>query len=244
MQEDTLEERQTEQLEGLNEKVASLEKENRELKRVIREMEGRAELQAQAIMASAERCSMIETAIMKIGQHVQQQEIFNGSVRASVSGLENQVRAHQDNFQEVVRIFQNHEEHITRNGMAAEGMTQFINALIEENEKAKMWIAGLMKESQAQEEVLRQHHLGQQVIAEVIKMIVAQQAQQQWQPQQNQTITGPGPTVTVVDDDEDPDRLNFMGGPDPHSGPPNRGPRQTRTKPPRTRKHKTAVKMY
>ena len=128
--------------------------------------------------------------------------------------------------------------------MAAEGMTQFINALIEENEKAKMWIAGLMKEFQAQEEVLRQHHLGQQVIAEVIKLIVAQQAQQQWQPQQGQAITGPGPTVTVVDDDEDPDRLNFMGGPDPHSGPPNRGPRQTRTKPPRTRIHKTAVKMY
>ena len=101
MQEDTREEMQAEQLEGLNEKVASLENENRELKRVIREMEARAELQAQAIMASAERCSMIETAIMKIGQHVQQQEIFNGSVRASVSGLENKVRAHQDNFQEV-----------------------------------------------------------------------------------------------------------------------------------------------
>ena len=76
-----------------------------------------------------------------------------------------------------------------------------------------------MKESQAQEEVLRQHHMGQQVLAEVMKRFVFQREQQQPQPQQGQAITGAGPTVTDVDDDDDPDRLNFIGGPNPHKGP-------------------------
>ena len=242
MQEDTPEERQSDQMEGLTEKVVSLEKENDELKKTLQELEAKTSLQAQAIMAIAERCSMIETAIMKIAQHTQQQEVFNGSVRASISGLENQVRTHQDNFQEVVRIFQNHEEHIATNGVVSERMAQYINVLIQESEKARLWIGSLTRESQAQEEVLRQHHVGQQVLAEVIKLIVAQQAQPQWQPPQDQAITGAGPTVTVVDDDEDPDRLDFLGGHDPHSGPPNSGSGQLTTKPPRAPKPKKTTK--
>ena len=63
-------------------------------------------------------------------------------------------------------------------------MAQYINVLIQESEKAKLRIGCLMKESQAQEEVHRQHHMRQHVLAGVIKMIVAQQAQQQsWSPQ-------------------------------------------------------------
>ena len=91
-----------------------------------------------------------------------------------------------------------------------------------------------MKESQAQEEVLRQHHMGQQVLAEVMKRFVFQQEQ----PQPSQVVPVTGPTVTVVEDNDDPDRLDFMRGQNPHEGPPNGGTGQITTKPPRTRKHK------
>ena len=155
MQEVSPEERQTEQLDGLAEQVASLEKENCELKKAVQEMEAKTSLQAQAIMAAAERCSFMENAIMKIAQHVQQQEVFNGSVKTSINSLESQVQKHQDNFQEVVRIFQNHEKYIVRNRAVADEMAQYINALIEDAEKKRLWIGDLMKESQAQEEVLR-----------------------------------------------------------------------------------------
>ena len=43
-------------------------------------------------------------------------------------------------------------------------MAQYINVLFQENEKAKLWIGSLTLESQAQ--VLRQHHVGQHVLAE------------------------------------------------------------------------------
>ena len=38
-------------------------------------------------------------------------------------------------------------------------MAQFINALAREKEKKTMWIGSLMKESQAQAGVLREHQL-------------------------------------------------------------------------------------
>ena len=109
MQEVTPEERRSGQLEGLTDKVASLEKENGELKKAVQEMEAKMALQAEAIMTMAERCSMIDTGIMEIVQHVRQHEAFNRSVKTSIDCLENQVRAHQDNFQEVVLVLQNHE---------------------------------------------------------------------------------------------------------------------------------------
>ena len=52
MQEDTPEEKRSEQLEGLTEKVASLEKENGELKKAVQELEAKMALQAQAIIAT------------------------------------------------------------------------------------------------------------------------------------------------------------------------------------------------
>ena len=96
-----------------------------------------------------------------------------------------------------------------------------------------------MRETQAQELVLRQHEIGQQVLAEVIKRIVVQWDLQQSQPQ---CQVGAGPTVTEVEDDGDPDRLDFTGGPNPHKGPPNGGTRQATIKPPRTRKRKEIAK--
>ena len=243
MQEDTPEERRSEQLDALTEKVASLEKENGELKKAVQEMEAKMALQAKAIMATAERFSMVEAGLMEIVQHVRQHEAFNKSVRTSIDGLENQVRIHQDNFQHVVRIFQNHEQHIRKNDVLSEGMAQYINALVEENEKTKLWVGSLMRESQAQEDVLRQHEMGQQVLAEVIRRIVVQQEQRQpQQPQQGQTISGAGPTVTEVDDDQDGDRLDFLGGPNPHKGPPTGGTGQVSSKAPRVRKQKMMTK--
>ena len=48
-------------------------------------------------------------------------------------------------------MLQGHEQHIVKNGAASQEMAQYINALISENEKKTLWIASLMKESQAQE---------------------------------------------------------------------------------------------
>ena len=121
-------------------------------------------------------------------------------------------------------------------------MAQYINALVEENEKTKAWVGSLMRESQAQEDVLRQHEMGQQVLAEVIKRIVDQQGQQQSQQPQGQARVGAGPTVTEVEDDQDPDRLDFMTGPNPHKGPPNGGTGQATSKGPRVRKEKVIAK--
>ena len=242
MQEDTPEERRSEQLDALTEKEASLEKENDELKKVVQELQAKVAGQTEAIMATCERFSMIETGLLEIAQHVGQQEAFSRSVKTSIEGLEKQVCIHQDNFHQVVRIFQNHEEHIHSHGVVSEGMAQYINALAVENEKTKAWVGSLMRESQAQEDVLRQHEMGQQVLAEVIRRIVVQQEQQQSQPQQGQTITGTGPTVTEVDDHEDPDRLDFMTGPNPHKGPPNGGTGQVTSKAPRAPKQKVIAK--
>ena len=242
MHEDTPEERRSEQLDALTEKVASLEKENGELKKALQELDAKMALQAKAIMATCERFSAIETGMMEIVQHIRQHEAFNRSVKTSIDGLEKQVQIHWDNFGHVVRIFRNHEEHIAKNGLVSEGMAQYINALVEESEKTKLWVGSLMRESQAQEDVLRQHEIGQQVLAEVIRRIAVQQTQQQSQPPEAQAITGTGPTVTEVDDNEDPDRLDFLGGPNPHEGPPNGGTGQATSKGPRVRKQKVIAK--
>ena len=117
MQEDTPDERRSEQVEGLSEKAASIEKETQEPKKAVEEMEARMALQTEAIRATGERCSMIEKGFLEIIQHVRQHKAFNGSVRTSIDGLENQVQTHRDNFQHVVRIFKNHEEHIHNHGV-------------------------------------------------------------------------------------------------------------------------------
>ena len=62
------------------------------------------------------------------------------------------------------------------------------------------------------------------------------------QTPRGQTITGAGPTVTEVDDDHDEDRLDFLGGPNPHEGPPNGGTGQATSKGPRVRKQKVIAK--
>ena len=70
----------------------------------------------------------------------------------------------------------------------------------------------MMRESQEQTQIIRQHHLGLQVQAEVIKTVVNQQQQQQ--------DTRTGPTVSDADDNQDQDRLDFLSGQNLNTGPP------------------------
>ena len=149
------------------------------------------------------------------------------------------MRVHQDNFQEVARILQTHEQHIVSHGTASQEMVQYINALIEDTEKKRAWIATLLKESQAQMQVLRQHEMGQQAIAGVIKSMMRQQPYHQEQPQQTSPTTT-GPVVTVIEEDED--HLDFLGSQNLSSGFPITGIGQLTIKPPRAPRPKDGPK--
>ena len=120
-----------------------------------------------------------------------------------------------DPFQEVVRVLQNHEQHIATNGVASQEMAQKINALAQENEKNTMWISGVMRETNAQSQAIREQHVKQQVLAEVMKRIVVQ-AQQQAQ----QSVSATHVTVVDADDETGP---GFPGFPSPQESPPNPG---------------------
>ena len=143
------------------------------------------------------------------------------------------MKIHQDNIHEVVRILQAHEQYIVNTGSITQGIARNVVELSKDNEKNRLWIGELMRETQAQTQVLRQHEMGQQALAGVIKVMMTQQPQQQ--PQQ--TVTGSGPTVTEVDDDNG-DVLNFTGGPSPQTGPPDIGSLKMTIKPPRAPRRK------
>ena len=202
----------------LSEKVTTLERENAELKKALQEMETRLSTQENLARQAEERCARLEASITEIVEQVQRQNLFNEGVRASFTSLGEEVKKHQDNFREVARIFQAHEEYIVKTGTAYQEMAQNINALVRDSENKTVWISSLVRDSQEKTQVLRQHQLGLQVQAEVIKVV----ANQQQQPPQ-QGVAGTGPTVSEVDD-QDSDRLDFLGGQNPNSGPPNNGP--------------------
>ena len=82
-----------------------------------------------------------------------------------------------------------------------------------------MRIESPLKEYQVQSEVLRQQQEGQQVIAEVLKMMMAGRRQEQ---QRHQGTTGTSLIGTEVDDSSGTDP-NFPNAPSPNSGPPNNG---------------------
>ena len=212
VEEVTPDELHTERMMWLTEKATTLENEKEELKRVIRDMEAKIALQENKINDIVARNLIMENANTQIAERIWQQNAFNESARTSVAGGVEEIKKHKERFQELVRVLQNHEQHIAANGVASHEMAQYINALAHDNENKNLWITSLMKESQAQAEVLRQHHLGQQVLAEVIKMMASHQQQQQPQQPQQQNAAENGPTVTVVDDNG-VDRLDFQGGP-------------------------------
>ena len=126
-------------------------------------------------------------------------------MKTSIAGLVQEDQKHQDCFMEVVRVLQNHEQHILQNGAASQEMAQYVNVLLQDNQSQSLCIASLMKEALAQAEVLREHHVGQHVLAEVIRQTLFQQSSR---PQQDQAATGTGPIMTVADGD-DGDHLDF-----------------------------------
>ena len=105
---------------------------------------------------------------------------------------------------EMVRVLVNHEQQILQNCAASQEMAQYVNVLIQDSQNQTMWITTLFKEAQTQSQVLREHHDGQHVLAEVIRQTMFQQ---QSRPQQDQAVTGTRPTVTEADDGE---RLDFQ----------------------------------
>ena len=214
------EEIQMERMMWLAERTTSIEKENEGMKLIIREMESKIALHENTFKEMVERHLNEEAAIAYIADHIQRQDVFNESAKSCINGLVEEVKNHQDSFRGLATILQIHDQHIAQNGAVSQQMAQYVNALIEENEKKTMWIGNLMRESQAQTEVLRQHHLGQHALAGVIKGMMNQQTPQQ---QSQQTVAGTGPTVTVVDD-EDGGVLNFRGGQNPQTGPPDIAP--------------------
>ena len=158
------------------------------------------------------------TSITEIVEQVRRQNLFNEGVRASFTSLAEEVKKHQDNFHEVVRILQAHEEYIVKTGEASQEIAQNINVLIQDSENKTVWISSLMRDAQKKTQVLRQHQIGLQVQAEVIKSVVNQQQHPQ------QTDTRQGLTVSELDYDHDGDHLDFPCGQNPNSGPPNNGP--------------------
>ena len=128
-------------------------------------MEERLALHERAAMETSERCGVLEAAISKIAehitQHIERQDLFNKSANSSISALVGEVKAHQGHFQEVAKILQSHEQHIANSGAASQEMAQYINALVQENEKKSLWIGTLMREVQAQAQELQQHEMGQ-----------------------------------------------------------------------------------
>ena len=226
------EETRREQMTSLAERIASLERENEEKERTIKEMEMKVVLLERAAQENAEKHAAVEKAFTEIAQHVEGQATFNESSKRAIACLENQVKIHQDNIHEVVRILQAHEQFIVDTGSITQGIARNVIELAKDNEKNRAWIGELMRESQAQTQVLRQHEMGQQALAGVIRVMMTQQPQHQ--PQQ--TVTGSGPTVTEVDDDNGV--LNFTGCPSPQTGPPDIGSLKMTIKPPRAPKRK------
>ena len=185
------------------------------MKAKIQEMEAKIAQQDEAARVAAVRHAALESALTEIVGHVQQQTAFSESVRASFAGLVEEVQRHQDCFQEVVRVLQNHEQHIATNGVASQEMAQRINALAQESEKNTMWISGVMRETNAQSQVIREQHVKQHVLAEVMRRIVVQAQQQDQQSARATQVT-----VAEVDDETGP---GFPGFPSPQESPPNHG---------------------
>ena len=60
-----------------------------------------------------------------------------------------EVRTHHDNFQKVGIVIQAREQYILRSGAVTQEMTQYINAIIQENEQKSPRITSQIGESQA-----------------------------------------------------------------------------------------------
>ena len=216
------EETRTQHTTWLEERVTALEKEKETMEMALQDMEVKMMLQENAMKEVVERLVMVEAAIGKIAEHIQRLDVFNESARTSINGVFEEVKKHQETFSGMATVLQAHELHIAQNGAMSQDMARFVNALIQDNETKRLWIESLARANQEQSEVLREHQMGQQVLAEMIKMIMAGQQQSQ-QPQPQQAAIGSGPVVSDVDDDQDGERLDFQGGPSQNPTPPDIG---------------------
>ena len=205
---------QTERAMWVSERLTTLQNENEELKKTVQEMAAKIELHQNTIATLMERFGTMESAIARIAEHVQHQNVFNQSAKTSIDQLVEEAKAHQKCFQEVAKVLQNHEQHIANSGAVAQQMAQYIDALIKDNENKTLWIGTLRDAAVAQAQVLQQHQMGQEAIAGVLKMFMSQPQQ----PQQ-QTAPGNGPTVTEVDEESQTGQ-DFQNGPSPHTRPP------------------------
>ena len=97
-------------------------------------METRLAFQDNVAKQMDERCVRLEASFSEVVEQVQRQNLFNEGVRASFTSLAEELKKHQDNFREVVRILQTHEEYIVKTGEASQEMAQNINALIKDSE--------------------------------------------------------------------------------------------------------------
>ena len=206
------------EITGLEERIASLEKENGDLKRALQEIERMIVLQDNTAKEMVQQLSMVKTAIREIAEHTQRQIHFNESAKTSMAELVQEVQKHQNNFQEVVRVLKNHEKHILKNGTASDEMGQYINALVQDSQNKNVWIGNLMREKQEQSQVLRQHHMGQQAIADVIKLMMAGQ----YHGHQPQMTTRRGQLRRKLKSSTERTRIFRMDR--AHPTPPNNGP--------------------
>ena len=208
------------------------------MEKTIREMATKIALHENTIVSVVDRFGEMEKAIAEIAGHVERQAHFNQSVSTTVSSLVEEVKMHHGNFQEVAWVLRSHDQFIAKNDAASEQMTQYINELIKDNENKSLWIGTLMREAQAQAQVLQQHQVGQQVLAEVIKRLMNHP-----QRPQQQTVTGCGPTVTEVDERGQMDQ-DFQTGQNPHTRPPDRGSFGVVNEPPQVPRNMEIVEQF
>ena len=89
---------------------------------------------------NAEKQAAVGRAFREIAQLVQGQATFNESSKRAIACLEKQVKIHRDNFHEVVRILQAHEQDIVNTGSITQGLSRNVVELSKDNEKNRMWM--------------------------------------------------------------------------------------------------------
>ena len=144
----------------LMDKVASLERENEEMKKALQEMTTRLRLQENMLKQCMELQGVLDSAVTRICESVQRLNAFTESASTAITGLAGETQKNQDTFREVGRILLNHEEHIHQTGVASQEMAQYINALIEESQKKTLLVGSLIKENQEQNRVFQRHEIG------------------------------------------------------------------------------------
>ena len=182
-------------------------------------MEARIELQERTIAEMAQRHGANEATNAQIAEHVQRQDTFDEGVRASFISLAEEVGKHQNNFREVVRILQTHEEYMAKTGAVSKEIAQRINELIEENANKTV--------DQLVDERLSGKDAGPSA-APPWTSSPGRSDQESCEPtttpsKQQQGSIGTSPTVTEVNE-HDGDHLDFLGGQNHNTGPPTTGP--------------------